>query len=344
MMSSRIAVVGTGANGASIGADLVRAGLDVTFIEQWPAHVDAMRANGLAVHLPNRVEVTEVNANHLCEVAELQTRFDIVFTSVKSYDTRWACELIKPVIGPDSVVVGLQNGMTVDPVSEILGVERTIGAVLGIAANLPEPGIVVRQVDRADTWFSVGALSERTDRVEEVAAALAHAGVTEISDDIRASKWMKLIANIPEMLPSAILGMPLLSAERLPGVREVMDAAAREAYAVARALGITMRPIFGKTAADVPDSDQYALDLLDAVLADYSLPDTRVAVLQDWEKGRRAELDAFNGYVVGRGRELGVPVEVNRAILEIAERIESRELRPGAENVDLLTGCGESLH
>ncbi len=333
----RIAVVGTGANGASIGADMIRAGLDVTFIEQWPAHVEAMRADGLTVHLPDETQVTPIRAYHLCQVAELRTTFDLVFTSVKTYDTRWVCELMKPVMRDDSVMVGLQNGMTIDAVAEILGEERSIGAVLGIAANMFEPGIVVRQVPPSRTWLTVGTMDgARTERLEHVAAALGHAGTTEVSDDIRASKWMKLIANIPEMLPSAILGVPLLTAVGLPGARPVMDAASREAYALAVELGVDMLPIFGKTASDIPDSDQYALDLLDAVLEHYSLPDTRVAVLQDWEKGRRAELDAFSGYIVAKRAEIGGRAPVNEAILHLASRVEAGELAPSPNNARLL--------
>lgn len=333
----KIAVVGTGANGASIGADLVRAGLDVTFIEQWPAHVEAMRANGLTVHLPETTEVTPVNAFHFCQVAELRTRFDIVFTSVKTYDSRWVAELIKPLLHETSVVVGLQNGMTIDDIAEIVGAHRTVGAVLGIAANMFEPGVVTRQVPPSGTWLTVGSYDgSHLQSLDDVREVLSHAGTTEVSPDIRSSKWMKLIANIPEMLPSAILNMPLLSAVAIDGVRPVMDAASREAYSLAIALGIKMVPIFGKTEADVPDNDQYAIDLLDAVLQSYSLPDTRVAVLQDWDKGRRAELDAFSGYIVEHGHRLGIAVPINEAILEIAQQIEDGTLEPGPANALLL--------
>jgi 2-dehydropantoate 2-reductase len=270
MTEMKIAVLGAGANGASIGADLVRAGLDVTFIDQWPAHVEAMRRHGLTVEMPDRTEVTEVTALHLCQVAELREPFDIVFLSTKTYDTRWSVQLIAPLLHERSVVVGLQNGMTIDAVAEIVGPERSVGAVLGIAANVFEPGHVVRQVPPEGTWFTVGTLDgRRTPELEAVAAALGHAGTTEISDDIRSSKWMKLIANIPEMLPSAILGVPLLTAVQERDMRAVMDAASREAYQLAIEAGVTMLPIFGKTAAEVPDSDQYALDLLDAVLESF---------------------------------------------------------------------------
>lgn len=333
----RIAIIGTGAVGASVAADLIRAGLDVTVIDQWPAHVEAMRASGLTVHLPSETQVTEVDARHLCQVAELRQRYDVVFTAVKTYDTRWAVELMRTLVHDDGVVVGLQNGMTIDAVADIVGPHRTIGCVLGIAANMWEPGVVTRQVSPADTWFAVGTLDgTRTERLEQVAAVLSHAAHVEVVDDIRSAKWMKLIANIPEMLPSGILGLPLLAAAQHPGVRPVMDAMSREAYALALDLGVTMQPSLGITSDDVPDSDQYALDLLDRVLSHFSKPDTRVAVLQDWEKGRRAELDAFSGYIVSMRATVGGRAPVNEAVLRLAERVERGELQPSPENAPLL--------
>lgn len=339
----KIAVVGAGAVGGSVAADLIRAGLDVTVIDQWPAHVEAMRADGLTVHLPTEIQVTRLPALHVCQVAELREPFDIVFTAVKTYDTRWVAELMMPLLRDDAVFVGLQNGMTIDHVAEIVGADRTIGSVLGIAANLRTPGIIVRQVSPADTWFSVGTLDgARTERLDQVAAVLAHTAQTVVTDDIRSAKWMKLIANIPEMLPSGLLGVPLLEAAHMPGIRPVMDAMSREAYALAIDLGITMMPSLGLTADEMPESDQYALDLLDRVLSHFSQPDTRVAVLQDWEKGRRAELDAFSGYIVAKRAEVGGRAPVNEAILRLAERVEHGDLVPAPENAPLLMAALDS--
>jgi len=102
-------------------------------------------------------------------------------------------------------------------------------------------------------------------------------------------------------------------------------------------------PSLGIAEEEMPDSDQYALDLLDAVLARFSQPTTRVAVLQDWDKGRRAELDAFSGYVVKKGKEIGMPTPVNQAILNLAERIESGDLSPSWDNKDLLLAAGQAM-
>lgn len=322
---------------------MLRAGLDVTFVDQWWENVEAMRAHGLTVNLAAGSQHTEVRPLHIHEIAETRGSFDVVFTAVKAYDTRWVAELMKPLMREDSVFVGLQNGMTIDESSEILGPERSVGCVLGIAANMPQPGLVNRETDSSQTWLSVGEVSgAMTERLGDIHEALSHAAHVEMSDDIRSAKWMKLLANIPEMLPSGILGLPLLEAAHTEGVRPVMDQMSREAYAVADALGITFQPTLGRSAEEMADSDQYAVDLLDVILESYSRPGTRVAVLQDWDKGRRAEIDAFSGYIVAKGAEVGIDVPVNTAVVDIARRIESGDLTPSPDNRQLLLNALQS--
>jgi len=337
MGGKRIAVVGTGANGAAFGADMIRAGLDVTLIEQWPAHVEAMRANGLRVEMPEETVTTPVRVFHLCEVATLREPFDIVLIGVKAYDTRWACELIKPLVARDGLVVGLQNGMTIDDVASIMGPQRTLGAVIEVAAYMFEPGVVGRQTPPAGTWFGIGAYDAATrGREDEVAEVMRPAGTVEIQDDIRSAKWMKLVVNAAEFLPSAILNLPLAEATKVPGIREVMMASGREAVRTALALGLDLVPILGKTRVEANDPDHYATVLLDAVLTGWTRPDTRVTVLQDWMKDRRAEVDEINGLVVREQLRLGGEAPVNAKLVDIAHRIENGELKADPSNADLL--------
>jgi len=337
MAGKRIAVVGTGANGAAIGADLTRAGLDVTFIEQWPSHVEAMRAKGIRIEMPQETHTTPVRVFHVCEVATLREAFDIVLIVVKAYDTRWACELIKPLVSPKGLVVGVQNGMTMDAIASIVGPERTLGAVIEITSNMFEPGIVERQTPPAGSWFAVGACDATTrGREVEVAELLRHAGTVEISDDIRSSKWMKLVVNAAEFLPSAILNLPLAEAVDVPGIRDIMVEAGREAIRTGLAIGHRIVPIFGKSRVEANDPDQYAVALFEAVLNRWTLPSTKVAVLQDWLKGRRGEVDDINGLVVGAQERTGVRAPVNAMLVEIAHRIENGELKADPSNADLL--------
>lgn len=332
--SSRIAVLGTGANGAGIGADLIRAGHDVTFIEQWPAHVEAMRAHGIRVEMPDLTEVTPVRVHHLCEVAELRQPFDLVFLVVKAYDTRWACELIRPLLADDGLIVGLQNGMTVDDIADVVGARRTMGAVIEIAANMFRPGMVERQNRRQETWFAVGAIDpDVAGRAHEVVDVLQAAGRAEVSDDIRSSKWMKLVVNAAELVPSAIVDLPLDEAIRVPGMREFMVQTGREAVHTSLAAGSRLMPIFGVTEADLADADRYADRLLEIVLDVYTLPTTLTTVLQDWRKGRRAEVEELNGFVAREARRTGGAAPCNARVAELAREIESGQRKAGLGNV-----------
>ena len=337
MSEKRIAVLGAGANGAAFGADMINAGLDVTFFDPWAAHVDVMRAHGLRVEMPEETIITPVRAFHVSDVATMQKPFDIVFLGVKAYDTRWACELIKPLVAEDGLVIGLQNGMTMDDVASIMGPARTLGAVIEVAAGLYEPGVVTRQTGPSGTWFGVGAFDAATQgREHEATEILQHAGAVEIRDDIRSAKWMKLVVNASEFLPSSILNLPLAEAVKIPGMTEVMKASGREAVRTGLAVGHELVPIFGNTRIEANDPDHYATVLLDAVLTHWTLPDTKVTTLQDWTKGRRAEVDDINGVVVREQAGLGGAAPVNTRLVEIAHRIERGELAADPSNADLL--------
>jgi 2-dehydropantoate 2-reductase len=338
MAPGKVAIFGTGANGAAIGADMTKAGVEVTLFDQWPENVEAMRANGLCVNFPDRVEVVPVRAMHFCEVATVVEPFDYVFASVKAYDTEWVCELMRPVLSPDGLAVGLQNGMTAHRMAKILGAERTLGAVIEIAGNMFVPGIVNRQTAPSGTWFAVGSIDDATrGREHELADLLGHSGDVEISDDIIASKWMKLIANAGEVLPSAVLGLPLAEAVKMPGMRQVMEEAGRETIRAALGLGISPRPIFGEKRITHNDPEQYAVSLFEKVLSGWTFPTTLAATLQDWRKGRRGEVDDFNGIVLEVHEHLGTPAPISRKLLEMAHDIEAGRLRPELANAAMLT-------
>lgn len=320
----RIAFIGTGAQGASIAADFTLAGLDVTFIDQWPAHVEAMRANGLTVNMPTRQLHTPVKALHLCEIAEIKEPFDLVFMVVKAYDTRWAAEMIKPVLAEDGFVVGLQNGMTQEAIAEIVGKHRTIGAVIEIASNMWEPGITTRQNDTDESWFALGALDpEQQPRVEEVANILRHSGTVEVVEDIHSAKWMKLVVNAAELIPSAIIDTALNDAARQPEFLEVMRKAGYEAMDAALADGATVMPIIGMPPVMSNHPERYVDEIFDEVLRTFSREDTLTTSLQDWRKGRRAEVDEVNGLVVDILEAKGKAAPMNRKVVEMAKEIEA---------------------
>jgi 2-dehydropantoate 2-reductase len=333
----RIAVLGSGANGASIGADLTRAGHDVTLIEQWPAHVEAMRANGVRIEMQDETFTQPVTVFHLCEVATFTEKFDIVFLLMKAYDTRWATHLIEPHLADDGIVVGVQNGMTADIIADVVGPKRAMGCVIEISSTMFDPGVVQRDSPPARSWFAVGALDDASkDREAEVAALLGESGTVETVENIRAMKWMKLVSNATTLVTTAIVGLPMLEAVELPGMRELMLRSGQEALDVGAALGYPVLPIFGLKADDLTVSAEIVETLLDTLLAGFVRSSTKTTVLQDWIKGRHSEVDDLNGTVVAEARTVGLDAPVNSAVVELGRRIERGELTPGPHNVDLL--------
>jgi 2-dehydropantoate 2-reductase len=337
MPDTKIAVLGAGANGASIGADLARAGLDVTLIEQWPAHVEAMRERGVVISMPAETLVQPVTTLHLCEVATLREQFDIVLMLVKAYDSRWAAELIKPYLKADGLLVGVQNGMTVDTIADVVGPERTLGCVIEITSMMFEPGVVERHSAHDRSWFALGSIHpSTTERVEEVARLLQLVGAVDIVDDIRAAKWMKLVSNATTLVTTGILGLPMIEAAAIPEMRALMLRSGQEALDATVGLGNPVLPIFGLTPDAVADPSTVVETLLDTLLSGFVMPNSKTTVLQDWMKGRHSEVDDLNGLVVETHRRLGGRAPVNEAVVELAHRIERGELEPGIENLPLL--------
>jgi len=336
-MGKRVAVLGTGANGGSVAADLVIAGHDVTLIEQWPAHVEAMRANGLRIEMPDDTITVAVRARHLCEVAELKQRFDVVLVLVKAYDTRWACQLIEPYVEPDGLVVGVQNGMTADVVAEVVGYERTVGAVIECSSAMFDPGVIRRNTPPARSWFAVGALDPSgAGREDEVAELLATSGAVARFDDIRSAKWMKLVSNCTTLVTTATLGLPMLAALETPGMRELMLRCGQEALETGLALGHRQLPIFGLEAADIARPEALVETMLDKLYGGFVLPETTTTVLQDWQKGRRSEVDDLNGAVVRAHVGSGTQAPANAAVVDVAHQIERGERPARPENLELL--------
>ncbi len=333
----KIAVLGAGANGASIGVDLTRAGHDVTLIEQWPAHVEAMRRDGARIEMPEETIVERVRVAHICEVATFREKFDVVLMLMKAYDSAWAAQFIEPHLATDGLLVGVQNGMTADVIARTVGAHRTLGCVIEISSMMFDPGVVLRHSGPSRSWFAVGSLgSETRERESEVADLLSCSGTVEIVDDILSTKWMKLVSNCTTLVTTAILGLPMVEAADLPGMRELMLRSGQEALDAGTAAGYRTLPIFGLTAADVADPATVVEVLFDTLYAGFVLGDTKTTILQDWMKHRRSEVDELNGTVVATAARQGLNAPVNAAVVEIAHRIESGELTPSPDNLELL--------
>ena len=344
MPGKRIAVLGAGANGASIGADLTRAGEDVVLIEQWPEHVCAMRQHGLTINMPGETLKLPVRTMHLCEVATLRYSFDIILMLVKAYDSRWAAQLVEPYLAREGLLVGVQNGMTLDAITDVVGRDRTLGAVIEITSMMFEPGVVERHSPASRSWFAVGAMDASTaGREEEVGSLLRHAGAVAVVEDIRATKWMKLVSNATTLVTTAILGLPMVEAAAIPEMRQLMLRSGQEALDASLGLGNRALPIFGLTPDAVSRREHIVETLLDTLLDGFVMPDSKTTILQDWMKHRRSEVDDINGLVIATHATLGSRAPVNEAVVALAHRIERGEAEPGIGNLETLLSRAASM-
>jgi 2-dehydropantoate 2-reductase len=333
-MDKKIAVLATGANGSCIAADLTQAGLDVSMIDQWPAHIEAMRANGLTIKTKQDEINVKVKAYHLCDICTLDEKFDVVLLTSKAYDSRWLTEFIKPYLADDGLLVAVQNCMTAEMIAEVVGPERTVGCVVELASQLFEPGIVTRSTLREGTWFGVGAFDPAHEaRIDEFADVMRHAGKVDMSDEVLSAKWMKLIVNAMTMALKAMAGANNEKFYKYKGARELVLRSGEEALAAGQGLGYKTVPIFGIDPNEIEGSNRLLEMLLDKITHDVG-PTALNTVLQDHMKGRYSEIDMINGLVAEEGQRQGRPTPVSDAVVEITREIHAGRLEIDPANLE----------
>jgi 2-dehydropantoate 2-reductase len=344
-MTKQIAILSTGAIGSSIGADLSNAapaGYNVCLVDQWPAHVEAMKANGLHVTMPDSELRTKVEAYHLCELSSLKRQFDIVLLTAKSHDTRWLCEFIKPYLKDDGVIVGAQNGMNNADICDIIGRPRVLGCVLELSAEVFTPGKVQRNTDPAHTWIGLGEFDGGvTPRLTEVERLLKHSAKITITDNIEGAKWTKLVNSSMILAPFGALGLQSWQAVEIPEVVNLCARLAGETMRVGAAHGYKLDAIFGLSPEEFMGPEEKIIDkLLYTILGHMGKKGSRTArgvVFQDFLKGRRTETSHLNGHIARKGREKGIPTPANDAIVELVKRLERGEGKPDKSNIEAIT-------
>jgi len=338
IMHRKIAVLGAGAIGSSVGADLTHAGYDVTIVDQWPAQVEAMKSDGLTIRMTDGDLLVRVKALHLCELASSRLAFDVVLLAVKGNDHRWLAELIRPYLKDDGVFAAVQNGMNDDSVASIIGRNRTLGCVVELSAEIFTPGLVQRNTTRASTWFAVGELDEPrlTPRVRDLAQLLGHVGRVDMTGNIHGAKWTKLIANTMTMGPFGLLGLKNAEASRLPGMTELSVLLGKESLAVGTALGYRIEPVFGLRADEFAGSNDEVLVTAMKTLLGHVGSRSRTAPIHDHIKGRTSEMEYITGLVSRKGSELGIPTPCNDAVIAIDRMINRGEIPMDPSNYELL--------
>lgn len=294
----RIAVFATGAVGGYFSGRLAEAGEDITFIARGD-QLRALRGDGLRVDsVAGDFTVRPVAAvDDPAEVGPV----DCVLVAVKTWQLPEAAKAMGPMVGPQSFVVPLLNGVEApDVLTEALGSDHVLGGLCGLIAFRKEPGHIVHA--GADPWITFGELDgRRSDRAGRLAEALERTrGVTvTVSDDIVAAMWEKFMFITSTGGLGAATRAPFGVFRAVPQSRHLLEEAMREVVAVARARGV----------ATEDGMVHKAMRLTDGLP-----PDGTSSMQRDIMAGRLSELDAWNGAVVRLGREAGVPTPVHEAL------------------------------
>jgi 2-dehydropantoate 2-reductase len=232
------------------------------------------------------------------------------------------------------MLIGMQNCMVADVIADVVGRERTVGCVIELSSEMFTPGTVRRNTPPAKTWIGLGALAGAAEaRLAEMQRLLSPVGTVEIKPNIMAAKWMKLVVNAMCLGPFAMVGLPLIDALKVPGMRELIIDVGEEAMRVGHDLGHPVEPIFGLTEAELAGSNRPAEKLFDTLAAHVGPGRSRNTVLQDLLKGRKSEVDMINGLVVGESARRGYSAPANARIVEMVRQIEAGVLKPDVANM-----------
>jgi len=300
----RILVHGAGAVGGYFGALLQRGGHEVWFVARG-ANLAALRERGLVVRLgAETLELAPVNAVSDPGAGPFP---ELILVCVKSYDTAAAAVALRPVAGPETIVLSLQNGIENEEVlARAIGLPPLMVALTRIGVALVAPA-TIEYSGRGTIVF--GEVDGRTTaRAERVAAALGAAGVPyELRSDILVPAWEKLAWNAGFNAVTTLTQATVAEVLAQPASRDLVVAAMEEVDAVASALGIAVR----RTRTEAVLAESVA-----------GLPDFETSMLQDHRRGRRLEHDALNGAVVRAAARAGVAVPVNRVLLALLARLD----------------------
>jgi 2-dehydropantoate 2-reductase len=311
----KICFLGAGALGSALGGVLTEAGNEVWLVDRSPAHVDAINAKGLVLREDGADRAVPAKARTTTDGIGPA---DLVVVLVKSFHTRDAIASAGSIVGPDTVVMSLQNGLGHEEIlADVVGREKVLAGKTYVGGVLLAPGHAIAGVRGKLT--GIGELDGRiTERAQRIADAFTRAGLeTTVSDNIMGTMWDKLLVNVATGALCAITRLPYGQLYAVPEVEACAIAAVGEAMAVAAANGIRL--------SSVEPRDAWTL------AAEGMPPEFKTSMLQSLEKGQPTEVDYINGAVVRWGERRGVATPVNRTLVACIKGIEAA-LAGGAPN------------
>jgi len=329
-------IVGIGALGGTIAARVLRAGLPVRLAARNTESAEVLRRSGLRVSGIGGEARADVIDGAALEDYGTGSQFDLILLATKAQDALEVAPHAVGLLAPDGVMLPIQNGAVARVLADRLGEDKILGGFSNLGAMMVEPG-VYEQKNAGHLLIGelAGGVSER---VERVARVLGRAIDVKVSSNLTGAIWSKLLINCSVTTLGALCSQTMRQYMETEAGKKVFRRTYEEALSVALAIGIRLErlavdPIPPGWASNVAVEKRYE-SWVEAIIAFYG--DIKPSMLQDFERGRKTEVDFINGYVVTLGHASGVPVPMNAAITDLVHQIERGVLQPARDRMNEL--------
>jgi len=335
-------IVGIGALGGTIAARAVRAGLPVRLAARNTDSAEALRRSGLRVSgIGGELRTDAIDVAGI-EEYEKGGQFDLILLATKAQDALEVAPHVLGLLAPGGVILPIQNGGVAQVLADGLGEERILGGFSNLGATMVEPGVYEQKnAGHLVIGELAGGVSERIDRV---AHTLGRAIEVKVSSNITGAIWSKLLINCSVTTLGALCSQTMRQYMETEAGKKVFRRTYEETLSVALAFGTRLErlavdpipPGWSNNSGAGEDYDSW----VKAVIDFYG--DLKPSMLQDFERGRKTEVDFINGYVVTLGHASGVPVHMNATITDLVHQIERGVLQPTRDRMnDLADQTGE---
>lgn len=319
--------------GGITAAVLKKSGYEVSLITKYPDLAKKISSEG--IHVFGKCGDMTIRIPAFASVSDLDGNYEFAFIATKGYDLPAVARDLLPFLNDDSRVISLQNGICEDVLAKIVGTERTVGCVVGWGATMHEPG--TSEMTSMGEFVIGNWAREKDEKLQIVRKMLEPVAPVKITDNILSERYSKLIVNSCITTLGAISGLLLGRMLKMKKARDIFIRIIEEAMDVAEKMELHVPPYAGKL-------DYYKFlkrglfaslkKHVTILVIGFKYRKLKSSSLQSLERGRRTEVDNYNGYIVMKGMEHGVEIPVNKKLTEMVKEIEQGKREMGPLNLN----------
>lgn len=331
----RAAIYGAGAMGTVLGAHVARAGRQIDLITRNIQHVTALKECGARIGgtVEFTVPVTALTPE------EMTGEYDVIFLMTKQRKNVKICQFLLKYLKSDGAICTMQNGLPEPSVASVVGEERTLGCAVSWGATFKGAGCSILTSSPDKLTFSLGAYNINNPNLVNVAELLSCMGKVIIEQNFIGARWAKLAINSAFSSLSAITGLTFGEVASDKRTKRIALSMLNEAFAVAKSCGVKIEKIQGHDIVKIYRckcgiKKLIALRLLPFAMKSHK--DIVSGMCYDLKAGKKCDIDFINGVITSLAQRYNTPVPLNEKVLEIAHKIECKQLEISTDNLSLL--------